>query len=369
MDITGLIKSKIGYDSLSFAWGLSFILADLALYYFFTLFTTLNIWAFPLIGILTFIIIGEIPRWKSYLSLLAITTLSLYIWYVGIVLALILFIVYLIYALQEKGKSNKKEGMDISEGLQIIKKNWVMFLISASRTIFFNVSYMLFPLFFIWLAFLGGAWTLKIITLTGNLSIFASVVTVLGVIFGLLQYYFSRHEEKVQQKLVTYFTNMVFPTDQFSFDKFKEFIGGDGQHSDIKNETNKLADINYQDIGQFVGRGGASKSYITLNVPTFDDGIKFGLLELKTKNKEKLIASYKAFFDKKRKEIVENLKKQNSKLNELVWFMLSNINIVEEANVAFLNINFEKEEPKTYYDFLLKTQKDILSDVFSIILQ
>lgn len=368
MDITGLIKSRVGSDVLSFTWSISFILANLALYYLFTLLTTLNLWAFILIGTLTFVIVGEIPRWKGYFGLLAVATLSLYIWYVGIVLALILLIVYLIYTLRAKNKSNKKESIKVNKGLQIIKKNWVMFLISANRTIFFNVSYMLFPLFFIWLVFFGAAWASKIVVLTSNLNAFASVVTVTGVIFGLLQYYFGRHEEKVQQKLVTYFTKMVFPTGQFSFDKFKEFIEKDAQYLDVKTEINKLADINYQDIGQFVGRGGATKSYITLNVPTFDDGIKFGLLELKIKNKEKLITSYKAFFDKKRKEIVENLKKQNDKLNELVWFMMSNINIVEEANVAFLNMDSGKEEPKTYYDFLVQNQKEILSDVFSIIL-
>ena len=123
MDITGLIKSRVGSDVLSFTWSISFILANLALYYLFTLLTTLNLWAFILIGTLTFVIVGEIPRWKGYFGLLAVATLSLYIWYVGIVLALILLIVYLIYTLRAKNKSNKKESIKVNKGLQIIKKN------------------------------------------------------------------------------------------------------------------------------------------------------------------------------------------------------------------------------------------------------
>ena len=58
-----------------------------------------------------------------------------------------------------------------------------------------------------------------------TISSFGTILTVLGVVFGLLQYYFNRHEDKVQQKYNMNFSLIVFPIKKFSFDEFVKFLG------------------------------------------------------------------------------------------------------------------------------------------------
>ena len=53
------------------------------------------------------------------------------------------------------------------------------------------------------------------------------------------------------------------------------------------------------------------------------------------------------------------------KISYLIY--LSNISIIEEANVAFLNMKDNEEEPESYVDFLAKTQKEILTDILGMI--
>lgn len=369
MNILGLIKSKVGRDVLSFNWSLAFAGANLALYYFFKAFTSFHTLAFIVVSVVAFLIIGEAPRWKSYLGLIAIIALGLYKWQFGIILAIIMFSVYVYMAIDYKRKFNEKDSIGVKEGLGIISSSGGMFIISAIRTTFFNVSYMLFPLLFIWLAFFGIAWILKLSVLTDGLGNFSEAVTMLGVIFGLLQYYFSRHEERVQQKLVAYFTNITFPAKEFSFEKFQTFT--EKEHEAIHKECKTLAEIDFQELGKFAsGRGlGETKALISLSLPAIDDNVKFGFLEFRTKHKDKLKAAYKAFFEDRRKDTEQKLEKHSKELNELAWFMMSNINMVDEANVAVLSIDPGKEEPETYYEFLINTQKDILSDVFGTILK
>jgi hypothetical protein len=70
-------------------------------------------------------------------------------------------------------------------------------------------------------------------------------------------------------------------------------------------------------------------------------------------------------------EIKKYLAEKRASLNEMVWFMLSNINIIEEANIFFLMFNLNKEngEPESYADFLLQAKRDILKYILDIVIE
>ena len=92
-----------------------------------------------------------------------------------------------------------------------------------------------------WLvAFWNAIFWLRYGKLTASVAHFSAVVTVLGVIFGLLQYYFSRHEEKVQQKLVDYFTSITLPIDEFSFSEFLNFVEEKREHKDVFSRSKAI---------------------------------------------------------------------------------------------------------------------------------
>lgn len=375
MEIIKLLRGRLGSDVMSFSWSLSFVVANLALFAFFLRATNLNIYALPIIGLASFLILGEIPRWRSSIALLAIATLSIYNILYGIILSFILIGIYLVYTLRRMHSTNEHTGMNIGEGISIISHNIAKFSVAALRTLFFNVSYMLFPLLFVWLAIFGAAYWLGYAKLSMGIADFAAVITVLGVIFGLLQYYFSRHEERVQQKLVSHFTSIAFPVEEFSFSEFLEFVTEhDGTYGDVKKEAEGLTNTNYSEIAKFFRETGKEKSVINLALPDFGDLRQFQLLATKfqksKQTKQKLKEAYKGFFDSKKSEIKKDLESKRAKLNELVWFLFSNINMTEEANVSFLDLNIGKKagEEESYTDFLMSTQVDILDYVFNIVL-
>ena len=109
---------------------------------------------------------------------------------------------------------------------------------------------MLFPLLFIWLLAFGGVYMLSQVKLSMNLTIssFGTILTVLGVVFGLLQYYFNRHEDKVQQKYNMNFSLIVFPIKKFSFDEFVKFLGEQEKYKKLFNSAKQLTYIDITDL-------------------------------------------------------------------------------------------------------------------------
>ena len=230
---------------------------------------------------------------------------------------------------------------------------------------------MLFPLLFVWLAMLVGAWWLGYAKLSMSLADFSAVLTVLGVIFGLLQYYFSRHEEKVQQKLVSYFTSLTFPIGEFSFNEFHKFLTEhESKYKDVKKEAEAMIDTHMSELAKYFRESAKEKSIINMNLPDFGDMPKFQLLEFKFQRGKKLKEAYKDFFETKKAEIKKGLLEKRASLNELVWFLFSNINMVEEANVSFLTLDLGKKEDdaESYTDFLMLTQIDMLKYIFDVVL-
>lgn len=374
MDIIQLIKGRLGSDILSFDWSLAFVLANLALFAFFLRTTALSLIGFPIIAFAAFLILGEIPRWKSCLSLIAVAALGMYNLWAGLALAVVLLVIYasLMFDYYKKTKEPLGIGMrSAGEGITILTRNIIKMLVATLRSLFFNVSYMLFPLLFVWLAALGGAWWLGYVKLSINLTDFAAVLTVLGVIFGLLQYYFSRHEEKVQQKLVGYFTSVVFPIGEFSFANFHKFLAEhESKYNDVKREADNLTETSMSELAKYFRETGKEKSIITMTLPDFGDMQKFQVLEAKSKLKKNLKEAYKSFFEAKRAEIKKDLYEKRASLNELVWFLFSNVNMVEEANISFLTLNLGKKEgeQESYTDFLLLTEIEMLKYIFDVVL-
>jgi hypothetical protein len=374
MDVVQLIKGRLGSDILSFDWSLAFILANLSLFAFFIRTTTLSLITFPIIAFVAFLILGEMPRWKSCLSLIATAAVGMYNLWAGLALAVLLLLVYFLFMNSHYKKTKESLGIGISsvgEGLTILRYNTVKVIVATLRSLFFNVSYMLFPLLFVWLVIFGSTYWLSYATLSISLTDFAAILTVLGVVFGLLQYYFTRHEEKVQQKLVSYFTSVVFPIGEFSFAKFHKFLAQhEGKYGDVKREADTLTDTSISELSKYFRETGKEKSIITMNLPDFGDMQKFQMLEAKSKLKKNLKEAYKSFFEAKRAELKKELYEKRASLNELVWFLFSNINIVEEANLSFLTLNLGKKEgdSESYTDFLLLTEIDMLKYIFDVVL-
>ncbi|MEM3786062.1 MAG: hypothetical protein QXZ59_01620, partial [Nitrososphaeria archaeon] len=359
-------------DLLSFEWSLSFAVANLILFAFFMRTTTFGLIVFPIIAFAAFLILGEIPRWKSYLSLIAIASISMYYLWAGIALAVVLLIVYVTLTLSYYKKTKEHVGISSAkEGLEIIWRNIFKFMVASLRMLFFNVSYMLFPLLFVWLAIFGGVYLFGHAALSMGLIDFSAVLTVMGVIFGLLQYYFSRHEEKVQQKLNIYFTSLTSPIGKFSFNEFYKFLTEhESKYKDVKKEAEGMTDTNMSALAPFFRETGKEKSIIKMNLPNFEDMAKFQLLESKFLRSKKLKEAYKDFFEDKKTEIKKDLHKRRASLNELVWFLFSNITIVEETNASFLTLDLGKkdDEAESYIDFLRLTRIDILKYIFDVVL-
>lgn len=367
MNILNLLKSSLGKDALSLAWSLAFVSANIALYYLFTLFITITPIAFLVICLISFIVAGEAPRWKGCFGLIAVAFLALYHWYYGAVLVMVLFGVYLI--LKRKGEVGF--GINgVKQALQVLERNIFKFIVSISRTVFYNVSYMLFPLLFVWLIFVGAALFLHLITLMGNIDRFAEVITVMGVIFGLFQFYLGRHEEKVQKKLVSYFTTLTLPMNEYSYEEFLKFLENKEQHKDVYKSAKELVGTHISELARYFRETGKQKAEIKINLPEFSDTVKFQILEFHFQRSQKLKDAYTEFFAFQRKKISDDLKKKKKELNELMWFLLSNISILEEANASFLGLEAldENKKAESYPDFLMKANIDTLKDIFEIVL-
>ena len=373
MDIIQFIKSKLGRDIFSFYWSLAFVLANLALFAFFSKTTSLNSIGFPIITFIAFLILGEIPRWKSCISLIVVVTVGMFSPIYGLFSIIMLLVIYAFFTKKYYNKTKESFGISIDD----VRKDVTIFmaaimtLVATLRSLFFNISYMLFPLLFMWLTALGGAWWLGYVKLSLSPTDFAAALTVLGVIFGLLQYYFSRHEEKVQNKLNSYFTSVIFPIEEFSFAKFCEFLSDEHNYVNVKKEVDELTQTSISEISKYFRETQKERSIVTLNLPDFGDRQKFQVLEAKSKLKKELNKAYKNFFVSKTAEIKKYLAEKRASLNETVWFMLSNINIIEEANIFFLMFNLNKEngEPESYADFLLQAKRDILKYILDIVIE
>jgi len=277
---------------------------------------------------------------------------------------------------QKKKKSEEKKRLPI---MIFLKK----FIVILPRIAFFNILHNFFPIFIIFIAsimFFYISGTLSI----ANASNFLQAATLIGIILGFFQYYLNRYEEKTQQIIVTKmsaFTGIVVK--QASFINFRKFIEKKSKESTmtrnkysnfqkdilnkaVENPLYKLKDkrlpgkdiIHYQP--QFIVGGG--------------EEFLFGLLESEIENDEQekqLIEFYKEFFEDVKKTTEEKLKKDAGRMEELAKLLFSNINIVGEARISFINAiyDIEKyEEPVNYTEFLIKTNYEIMNEILTKIL-
>ena len=145
MDVLKLLTSKVGNRKLlSFTWSLSFILANLVIYFFFALFTNLNVYDFVLVSLIAFILIGEMPRWKSAIALLVIATLTLYNIYYAVGLGVILFIIYILSVFAYWDRTHESLGINgMKEGIGILFNSVFKFIIGGFSR-YFLMSRMLY---------------------------------------------------------------------------------------------------------------------------------------------------------------------------------------------------------------------------------
>ena len=372
-----MLRSNLGHDLLSFAWSLSFVLANLVMFIFFSRTTTMSWIEFPIIAFVSFLIIGEIPRWKGSLALIFIISITIYNMLLGSIAAVGLFCIYYMLLLKKYQDDSKDYIIkNWKDTLKIIRLNITKAFVTGIRLLFFNIAYMLFPLLFIWLLAFGGVYMLSQVKLSMNLTIssFGTILTVLGVVFGLLQYYFNRHEDKVQQKYNMNFSLIVFPIKKFSFDEFVKFLGEQEKYKKLFNSAKQLTYIDITDLENInkifkMRQGGSTNLSITVNMPEVDDITKFQIFELKYVRSPKPKEVYKAFFEAKENEIKEELKSKLRELNTLVWFLFSNINIVEESNAMFMNLDLNKNEsePETYLDFIRLAQLTVFEYAINLV--
>jgi len=372
------ITSRFSLGIVTFLSNLSLFLGNIILFYIFEDYFNIpsEIWVFIIGALLGFLFIGRIYKFHSYLwflSLFVIFKLNLSIFEKSIFFFILLILPLIIFYIQFKIKRDvsKKEFKLFPFPEKLDLKMLIKFLIVLPRILFFNVSYFLFPLLIVWLGYFGVLGFLKVVALSETLGEFTYLVSIIGIIFGFFQYYTKRQEEKVQNKIVNHLIKITFQKDCFSFESFIEFLKskkiGAGIINKCENiEKGELKDLmRIAQVSRMPGKE-ITQMFLNIQLPQQEDKTKFILLEteMKKENRYKdLVSSYSKFFEEKKKQLLNEIDKKE--INELTWLLLSNINLLDEAYASLFTFEKPKKKPKTYDEFLIFTQYEILDKVIS----
>jgi signal transduction histidine kinase len=370
--------SELGVESINGLYLFSIIITNVILFFFLGRFVQLYMPSLVITLFISFLIIGSITKWKQYLWLSTVSIFvielisnSLSTLTIAICIILLLVIPIAVFIGYYYIKSKKNE-ITISKNRYKLSLRTLIVLVILPRLLLFNIAYLSFPLLFIWLSYLGILYYAGLITVI-NTGAFISIVTVAGVFSGIFQYYISRREEKIQEKLKTYFVTEFFKTDEFSFEEFDKSLKDtyDYKTDKLLKELKSLVDeVNTEFSGnakKLIDEASEKlprlrQLSITIYEPNQTDLVKFNSLEKKVKEqklKEFLIKRYEEFFNNKKLILVENV--NIKKANKIMFALLENINLFEEAYTSFLTLPDAKDKSSSYTDFLLKLQGDIFS--------
>lgn len=398
-----ILKSTFTTDLVDYLYMLSFLIASLGVYYIFSRILGLHYLILVLGLLLSLWLVGKRMSWKK-LMIFAILPLSIGIC-AGIcfglsLVVLLLLIVFLnlvsgfLFFIYTKRENSKNYPRHI---LPFFKK----FVFVIPRILFLNILHLTFPIIVVWtsliflITIIFAEWTG--ITSYEVLQRFVGVLTALGIISGFFQYYVSRHEERVQKKILNYLNNEIFSKirNEFSYREFIRFLEEESRKlekskedpnrkNDLKNLLDKIKEIEsnprferikiFTHLPRLPGKD-VHVENIIIN-QTLSDEIYFRQLEdelkdLKDKDKsdlkERLIRGYEQFFKDKKEKIIKNL--DSDKIRKIGWILLENINIFEEAfaEIFMLSPLLEtpKQKPESYEEFLRNTSAEILEEILN----
>jgi len=234
------------------------------------------------------------------------------------------------------------------------------------KQFFYNILYLSFPIFLIWLSLTGFAFLLGFIDVE-IIQYSLEVITAISIGLGIFQYFLKRQEEKVFIKinLLIKRIDSIINT-EISFEKYLEQLEMGNEKESLKkwiiNRTDPKAYASDL-LPYFVKQPEVRKFYkeiltkvqvplIQLSINYADSNKKFKVLDSAaiypeySQYHEKLINSYKSFFGKENEDkIFINIQKSID-LQEFGNLTLSNINIIHELLADFININSRLELEK-----------------------
>jgi len=178
------------------------------------------------------------------------------------------------------------------------------------RILFFNITYLLFPLLIVWLSFFAVLYFFGFTNMYSTFEEFTYLISIMGIVLGFFQYYVKRHEEKIQNKIVGHLIKLTFPKDKFSFKSFIDFIENINNIERIKKTAKEIEEgkIKPNILHLLPRMSGKELNLININIPLpwSEDKLKFTLLENNISKKD-LVKIYKDFFKKKKEEIINGL--------------------------------------------------------------
>lgn len=371
--------SKFSLGIVTFLLNLSLFLGNIILFYLFKNYFDISspMRIFVLGTLLSFLLIARVHRYLSYLWFLIIfVVLKLDLIVLGKLILLVVLLVsplvIFYFQFRIRKNENQKEFKSSSSFQKRFKlKTLLKFLLILPRTLFFNVSYFLFPLLIIWLGYFGILSFLNIIDLSKTLAEFTYLISIMGITFGFFQYYTKRYEEKIQNKIVNHLIKITFQKDYFSFNAFVEFLKSKEHNTQIINickniEKGELKDwMRIMQVPRMPGKE-IIQMFLNIQLPQQEDKTKFILLEtaMKKENRyEELVDIYSEFFEEKKQQLLEDINKKD--INELTWLLLGNINLLDEAYTSLFTFEKPKKKPETYDEFLIFTQYEILDKIIS----
>lgn len=243
------------------------------------------------------------------------------------------------------------------------------------RIVFFNsMQYLLFTLV-VWIFSLSLFIKLDYVYIQMNeiSSNFYSSIGLVGILAGFFQYYIKRHEDKVQAKLAIKMNGLISITDKYtSFNNFLTFLKTKTIFKNLRTGINdfiKRDQHSFQMLGYHVDRSGVKEVNIyPLLMPSSEKG---GYIlyenEIATKDDKisELLNAYTDFFMMKKDEIIDEIL-QKREITDLIEMLLLNINFITEIKSQIIGIKMEDiDKLKTADEFIGTIKLEIIDELIS----
>ena len=199
------ITSKFALGIVTFLLNLSLFLGNIIIFYLFKNYFDIldSILIFVIGNLLSFLFLGRIHKYLSYLWLLMIFII-LELHFVEIIIKVVLLISLLVspmvifyFQSNSQKNGNKKEfKLYFPFPKKLKPKTILKFLLVLPRILFFNVSYFLFPLLVVWLGYFGILNFLGMVNLTQTFEKFTYLISIMGITFG----FFSTTQKDTKKK-------------------------------------------------------------------------------------------------------------------------------------------------------------------------
>jgi hypothetical protein len=271
---------------------------------------------------------------------------------------------YFIKTKKEKKKKSEelKEVADFSGDIKIGFWNTTIILI---RLLFFNIMNDLFIVLVSWLVIFSSTFALGLISIPlEQFNVLMALISVIGIISGIFQFYIQSYKEKISQQVIGSITkSMTKFVKTYSFNDFLIFTK-DSKSSIYNDITTNLKDDKLRQMLSVFRdlRSGRGVTNITFNVNAGNDALLAQSLEFSDINKKKLVTAYENYFEARSKDIEKDIKKMD--LNDIRKTLLPNIIFFDEAVAQIISSEYtmeEIEDPHSYIEFLNNyAQKNVM---------